>query len=399
MEGKTNRVFISFEMDSIDVHTDIPYDTPHRCKLDLMTGMTSGAPVILFIHGGAWMLGDKITTRSVCTQMAQWGYVVASCNYQLSPIPRGAIRQFIIWYGGLGLLLMLSMDFEEYWVVLFAVGMFCLLVVFHTWCLIKTRDQTTSNMASAEHIRDVNQAMTWLKGNVHRYGGDSSKIIVMGHSAGAHLAALLAQTWDVKAAVCISGVYSFRRLREVPLGTYLVQCAFGHSEDYLTHFPCDRLGAETLETLPPHLLLNARYDLTLIRHTWDFHTRLRTLHVPVSSLSFPGTHFSIMRDWSTSNEPVACRIRHFLAWALYRNSSNPIPIHLPSTSIAEWLTALQRPDPIGTVYPLHPPPDPDPGNRPQADGVPPQVHDPWTPPRDKCISVLHPISGPLPQEH
>lgn len=42
------------------------------------------------------------------------------------------------------------------------------------------------------HIEDVAEAVSWIHDNIGKYGGDKSKIFVMGHSAGAHLAALVA---------------------------------------------------------------------------------------------------------------------------------------------------------------------------------------------------------------
>jgi len=63
------------------------------------------------------------------------------------------------------------------------------------------------------HPTDVNSAVAWVHKNIRAYGGNPDKIAVLGHSAGAHLAALVAMdqryierthtTWDTKALRCL----------------------------------------------------------------------------------------------------------------------------------------------------------------------------------------------------
>ena len=43
-----------------------------------------------------------------------------------------------------------------------------------------------------EHVRDVARAFSWLKAHADAYGGDPDRVFIMGHSAGAHLVALMA---------------------------------------------------------------------------------------------------------------------------------------------------------------------------------------------------------------
>jgi len=94
------------------------------------------SPVIVLLHGGGWSAGDKARDgflQPKTSWLNRHGCLVASVNYRLSP----AVRH-------------------------------------------------------PAHIDDVAAALAWLQKNVGRYGGDPQRIYLLGHSAGAHLAALAA---------------------------------------------------------------------------------------------------------------------------------------------------------------------------------------------------------------
>lgn len=98
-------------------------------RLDVYTPGTANAPVIVYVHGGAWRMGSKGEGRPVARYYNTIGYVVVSVAYSLS--------------------------------------------------------------ANAERqAREVGQAVTWVRQNISRYGGNPERIAMMGHSAGCHLASL-----------------------------------------------------------------------------------------------------------------------------------------------------------------------------------------------------------------
>ncbi len=95
-----------------------------------------GAPVLVYIHGGAWMIGYKqYQGLPLLHELARRGWVAVSINYGLSPRA--------------------------------------------TW---------------PEHIVDCKRALAWVHEHISEYGGDPGFVAVSGSSAGGHLAALLALT-------------------------------------------------------------------------------------------------------------------------------------------------------------------------------------------------------------
>lgn len=117
--------------------SDIPYvDGGHeRHVLDIYTpeGPASEAmPVMFWIHGGGWQVGDKSDVAMKPKLFTDRGMVFVSTNYRLLPD--------------------VEMD---------------------------------------ELIRDVARSLGWVSENIAKYGGDRNRIIVGGHSAGAQLAALI----------------------------------------------------------------------------------------------------------------------------------------------------------------------------------------------------------------
>ncbi len=99
-------------------------------------------PVIVYVHGGGWSIGDKANQITDKVNLfTGLGYVFVSVNYRLSP-----------------------------------------------------RDATTfdpGRVRHPDHAHDVGEALGWLDRHVARHGGDPDRIILIGHSAGAHLVSLV----------------------------------------------------------------------------------------------------------------------------------------------------------------------------------------------------------------
>lgn len=148
-----------------------------RNLLDIFTPIRPGSdrPVLLQIHGGAWLVGKKEEQAlPLMHHMASLGWVVVAINYRLSP-----------------------------------------------------------RATFPEHIIDVKKAIAWVRQNIHEWGGNPDFITVTGGSAGGHLTALTAMSgnyapWQpgfetsdtrVQAAMPLYGVYDFCNREGIRQGT------------------------------------------------------------------------------------------------------------------------------------------------------------------------------------
>jgi acetyl esterase/lipase len=101
--------------------------------------------MLLFVHGGGWSIGDKAELSWLGAKLAEQGVLVAVANYRLSP----AVQH-------------------------------------------------------PAHAQDVARAVAWLYRNGANYGGDPQRLYLGGHSAGAHLAALVSLDGGYLAAESLS---------------------------------------------------------------------------------------------------------------------------------------------------------------------------------------------------
>jgi acetyl esterase/lipase len=153
----------------VRVHRHLAYaDAGKRNLLDIyhpIAPREGGYPVLLQVHGGAWMIGEKEQQAlPLMYHLAQRGWLCVAINYRLSPR-----------------------------------AMF------------------------PAHIIDVKKSIAWVRQHVAEYGGDPGFIAITGGSAGGHLSSLAALTpnlpeWQpgfeevdttVQAAVPFYGVYDF----------------------------------------------------------------------------------------------------------------------------------------------------------------------------------------------
>jgi len=158
---------------TLNVERDIAYGSGPRAMLDVYAPPNAkNAPVVVFFYGGNWQSGARGDYRFVAAALARRGMVVVVPDYRLYPPAR--YRDF---------------------------------------------------------LADGAHAVAWAKRNIAGYGGNTRRIVLMGHSAGAHIAAMLALDgqWlaaekldprkDLAGLVGIAGPYDFLPLKDENLKT------------------------------------------------------------------------------------------------------------------------------------------------------------------------------------
>lgn len=187
---------------------DIAYADQPRRMLDVYAprpGATP-APVVVFFYGGGWASGSKAMYRFVGASLAARGMLTVIPDYRLYPVVR----------------------FPAF-------------------------------------MDDAAAAVAWTHANAARFGGDPHRLFLMGHSAGAHIATLLAldpgylqsmhlSPSELCGVVGLAGPYDF-----LPLHDSTLEAIFGSKTEQQRSQPINYVSAEA----PPMLLLTGADDHTV----------------------------------------------------------------------------------------------------------------------------------------
>lgn len=248
---------------------------PILTSLDLFAPKEGeGHPIVVMIHGGGWKGGDKRLGASSATK-AQFfvarGYVFASINYRLSP-----------------------------------------------------------EVKHPAHVEDVAAAIAWIHDHAKDYGGDPDLLFVMGHSAGAHLAALVAVDERrlavhqkplsiVKGVILLDGAgYDITRSGEwsarIGGGTLkeMYADAFGTEEaGWKDASPVFHLAPD--KGIPPSLVFfTGRAEGPRARVIQDFADAWAAAGAASEAIPTDQDHAAVNREFGTTNDPVTDRSIAFL---------------------------------------------------------------------------------------
>ncbi|MDN5937253.1 MAG: alpha/beta hydrolase [Salinisphaera sp.] len=190
------------------LHADIAYGEQPRQKLDVYVpdDAVAGAPVVVFFYGGRWSEGQKEHYKFVGEALTSRGYITAIPDYRLYP----------------------QVTFPAF-------------------------------------VEDGARAIAWMHAHISEYGGDPNKLFVMGHSAGAHIAAMLATDARYLAAVGggpawlagmigLAGPYDF-----LPITAADLKIIFGPKSAWPASQPVHFVDGDE----PPMLLLHGKADTTV----------------------------------------------------------------------------------------------------------------------------------------
>ena len=149
--------------------SDIAYGSDRRQVLDVYVPAAASPeprPVVVFFYGGSWQNGDRANYLFVAQALTSRGYVAVLPDYRTYP-----------------------------------------------------------ETAFPGFVNDAAAAARWTRDHAHEFGGDPSRLFVMGHSAGAHLAALIAtdprylasqsmSKTDLRGVIGLAGPYDFLPIKD-----------------------------------------------------------------------------------------------------------------------------------------------------------------------------------------
>lgn len=212
----------------------IAYADHERLKLDVYrpAAGAAAAPVIVFFYGGNWNTGSREDYVFVGEALASRGFVAVLPDYRLYPEVR----------------------FPEF-------------------------------------LHDCARAVRWAQAHAHEYGGDAQRQFVMGHSAGAYNAAMLAydpqylrraeaERARVRGMIGLAGPYDF-----LPLQSTVTRGVFGYPDTPPATQPINHVTPDD----PPALLVSGTDDAVVDPgNVRRFAARLRAHGVAVETAFYPG---------------------------------------------------------------------------------------------------------------
>ena len=319
---------IPFHPRAMELHANIAYGPLERHRLDVwkMPTTTQRAPVIYYIHGGAWTFGDKRQQgRPMLHEFVSRGWVVVAINYRLAP--------------------------QSPW---------------------------------PAQIEDATRALGWIKTNIASFGGDPDRVVVAGGSAGGHLASLLALSseepawrpvdipeasdWTVRGALSFYGVLEMfgdeehwrglgRALRRL-LEHRVVQLPYdGNDEIYRALSPIERIRIDS----PPFLVVQGTTDtLVEVNVARAFVARFRSIaFAPLYYIELPLTQHAFdltvsPRTSATTRAAIAfaesvAAPRPPLPSALVKSYQVP-PTSLQVCQSEQWVDVLDAVTHAGTFF-------------------------------------------------
>jgi len=261
-----------------NLNSNIPYsdDGHERHVLDIFSPAgAQNLPVVFWIHGGGWQSGDKSDVQVKPKVFNERGCIFVSTNYRLLP----------------------------------EVDMYQL-------------------------IRDVAKSLGWVHKNITKYGGDPGRIFVMGHSAGAQIAALLCtddrylkaegvpfnvlkgcvpvdgDTYDVPAI--IMSVELSRTVHGLPLPVPGHRGKFGN--DSKKHIDLSAVThVEKGKGIPPFFILHITENPNTTMQAQRLAAVLREADIPATVYGARGTtHVMVNENIGVPGDPATLELFRFL---------------------------------------------------------------------------------------
>jgi acetyl esterase/lipase len=265
----------------LKIERDIPYVASADPLKTLDVYAPAGAknlPVVVWIHGGGWQQGDKADVKEKPAALAKKGFVFVSVNYRLWP-----------------------------------------------------------KVEMGELIHDTAKSVGWVRAHVAEHGGDPQRLLIMGHSAGAQLAAILCtderllqaegvplasvkgcvpvdgDTYDVPASVAISDTRC--RVYGLPEPKAGHRAKFGTPEQQKDYSAVSHVAKD--KGIPPFLLLHVAAHPDTSLQAQYLGRLLKEAGIPVKVFGAKDTDHNKLNDrLGTPDDPATKELFDFVDQAL-----------------------------------------------------------------------------------
>ncbi len=224
-------------------------------------------PVLIYIHGGGWSRGDKREVGAQPKLFNEQGVVFVAVNYRLAP-----------------------------------------------------------EVKYPTNINDIAAGIGWVRANIDRYGGDPQKLVIMGHSAGSHLASLIAthpgplgrqglKVSDLKGAISLDGS-GFNLVERLDGGDPKVLTAYTRAFGpdravYADASPIQHVGKGA--GVPPFLLTYVKEDSVNYTQAKAFAERILASGGRAELAFIEGKdHATLASDLGTDRDTAGQEIVHFV---------------------------------------------------------------------------------------
>jgi acetyl esterase/lipase len=221
--------------------TDITYGRHPRQKLDVYvpSKLSAATPVVVVIYGGSWNSGNKSDYAFLGKALSSRGFVAVIADYRLVP----------------------EIRFPAF-------------------------------------LEDTAEAVAWARTNARQFGGDPDQLYLLGHSAGAYNAVMVAlddqylrafgaDPSQIRGVIGLAGPYDF-----LPLDAASTIAAFGKANDLSKTQPINFVSRNA----PAMLLATGDADTTVYpRNTVSLSGKLKAAGASVTVRHYPGVgHIGIM---------------------------------------------------------------------------------------------------------
>jgi len=245
---------------NLTIVEDLSYGEAQHSMMDIYypADAATPLPVVMYIHGGGFIAGDKSALQTFAMSIANEGYVVANINYGLAP-----------------------------------------------------------EQPYPAAITQINEALTFLSEEIDTYGGDIYQLFIAGNSAGAHLSSQIAAVitnedfatqMDLQPAitadqlqgvVLINGIYNMQTLRETGfpnIGLYMR--AYTGAEEFENYVRIDEISTvqHVTSAYPPVFITVGDID-PLQSQTLEMIETLQNNQIDLTSVLFTDTGANLDHDF------------------------------------------------------------------------------------------------------